>query len=124
MASTINIKYKDFAVEFAKRAVTKLGNKIDAILLYGSVSRGEAKKTSDIDLLIITNYAHNSVFKDKIYTIAADFEYENDFSFFLSMVFVTPNELAKQVALRVPFIENVREDAVRLYGKWLFSKID
>jgi predicted nucleotidyltransferase len=124
MASTINIKYKDFAVEFAKRAVTKLGNKIDAILLYGSVSRGEAKKTSDIDLLIITNYAHNSVFKDKIYTIATDFEYENDFSFFLSMVFVTPNELAKQVALRVPFIENVREDAVRLYGKWLFSKID
>ena len=124
MASTINIKYKDFAVEFAKRAVTKLGNKIDAILLYGSVSRGEAKKTSDIDLLIITNYAHNSVFKDKIYTIATDFEYENDFSFFLSMVFVTPNELAKQVALRVTFIENVREDAVRLYGKWLFSKID
>ena len=76
MAMTISAEYRDIAEEFVKRVVFRLGDKIDSILLYGSVSRGEAKKNSDIDILIVTPYAHNAMFKDAIYTILTNFEVE------------------------------------------------
>ena len=124
MAEAISAEYRAMAEEFVKRVTFRLGNKIDSILLYGSVSRGEAKKSSDIDLFIVTPYAHNPVFKDAIYTIATDFELENDFSFLISMFFITLKELAAQVLLKVPFIDNVKTDGVKLYGKWVFGETD
>lgn len=116
MAKTVSADYRDIAGEFTKRVSSKLGSKVNAILLYGSVSRGEARKDSDIDILIVTPYAHTWTFKDRIYTILTDFELENDFRFLISLFIVTPNELKRQILLGTPFIRNVDEDRIGLYN--------
>ena len=40
--------------EFVNVALEKYGEKIEAIILFGSVAMGKAKRDSDIDILIVT----------------------------------------------------------------------
>jgi len=45
---------KDLAREFAKRLYKEFGNFLKAVVLFGSVARGESKKKKgDIDVLVI-----------------------------------------------------------------------
>ena len=39
--------------EFVRRALDKYGDRIESIILFGSVARGEAKEDSDIDILVV-----------------------------------------------------------------------
>jgi len=48
------IKSEKSVNEFVRRALEKYGDKIDSIILFGSVARGEAREESDIDVLIVT----------------------------------------------------------------------
>ena len=49
----IQEKYKTSVEEFVRRALVKYGDKIDEIILFGSVARREAREESDIDILVI-----------------------------------------------------------------------
>lgn len=49
----IQKRYQKAADEFARRALEKYRDKIDSIILFGSVARGEARENSDIDILVI-----------------------------------------------------------------------
>jgi len=40
--------------EFVRRALDKYGDRIESIILFGSVARGEAGEESDIDILVVT----------------------------------------------------------------------
>lgn len=46
-------KYRGSVNEFVRRALEKYGDKIDSIILFGSVARGEAREGSDIDILVV-----------------------------------------------------------------------
>ncbi|MEA2015170.1 MAG: nucleotidyltransferase domain-containing protein [Actinomycetota bacterium] len=46
-------KYRKAADEFARRALEGYGDKIDSIILFGSVARGEPVEESDIDILVV-----------------------------------------------------------------------
>ena len=46
-------KYKRPVGEFVRRALEKYGDKIDEIILFGSVARGEAREDSDVDILVV-----------------------------------------------------------------------
>lgn len=48
-------KYKRPVEEFLRRALEKYGDKIDEIILFGSVARGEAREDSDVDILVVGN---------------------------------------------------------------------
>ena len=45
--------YQKAVDEFARRALEKYRDKIDSIILFGSVARREAREDSDIDILVI-----------------------------------------------------------------------
>lgn len=45
---------RKIAEEFAKEAVKRYGDRIEEIILYGSVARGESHGKSDIDVLVIS----------------------------------------------------------------------
>jgi len=47
----IQKKYREAVNEFVRRTEDK--DKIDNIILFGSVARGEAKEDSDIDILVV-----------------------------------------------------------------------
>ena len=51
----IQAKYIYAVEEFVRRGLEKYRNRIDNIILFGSVARGEAKEDSDIDILVIWN---------------------------------------------------------------------
>ncbi|MCL4391680.1 MAG: nucleotidyltransferase domain-containing protein [Candidatus Parvarchaeota archaeon] len=123
MNRTISLEYKEIAQEFTKRAVARLGGKITAILLYGSVSRGEANKYSDIDLLVLSNYANSPLFRRQLSRIATKLEEEDEFSFYISIFPILPKDLLRNVRWGVPFIRNVKKDAVELYGGKIFQKL-
>jgi len=52
----IQKRYQKAVDEFLKRVLEKYRDKIDSIILFGSVARGVAKEESDIDILIVTRY--------------------------------------------------------------------
>ena len=54
MREKLNVTYRSVAEEFARRVVSALGGEVHSIVLYGSVARGEAKRHSDIDLLVVS----------------------------------------------------------------------
>lgn len=45
---------KAYASSFASFLIEKIGDKIDRIILYGSVAKGEATKESDVDIFVDT----------------------------------------------------------------------
>ena len=49
----IQRKYQKAVDEFVKRALGKYKDKIDSIILFGSIARGEAREESDIDILVV-----------------------------------------------------------------------
>jgi predicted nucleotidyltransferase len=48
-------KYQWATDEFVRRALEKYKDKIDSIILFGSVAREEAKEDSDIDVLVVAD---------------------------------------------------------------------
>jgi len=49
----IQEKYQEAVKEFVRRTMVKYKDKIDSIILFGSVARGEAKEDSDVDILVV-----------------------------------------------------------------------
>lgn len=47
-------KYRKAVDKFVKMSMDKCGDKLEEIILFGSVVRGEANEDSDIDILVIT----------------------------------------------------------------------
>lgn len=56
--------------EFAREAGDRLGDRLVYLVLYGSVSRGEAQDESDVDLFAVVR---NEGAKEELFNIAADF---------------------------------------------------
>ena len=50
----VQARYQQALDEFLRRALDKYRDKIESIILFGSVARGEAREESDIDILIVT----------------------------------------------------------------------
>jgi len=46
--------YRRIAEDFARHLKAKYGDRIERIILFGSVARGEAREDSDVDLLVVT----------------------------------------------------------------------
>jgi len=50
----MTIAYEKIIAHLRERLVEELGDKIESIVLYGSVARNEAQEDSDIDILVVT----------------------------------------------------------------------
>jgi len=113
--------YREAAKEFANRVNLALYNQIDSIVLYGLVARGEARRDSDIDILIVSLEPRET--DNKIEKICSDFTYECDFSFFISLVHFSRSEFYKLIELRSPLINDVLREGVILYDNDTFSRV-
>jgi len=49
----IQRNYREAVEEFVRRVLGRYKDKIESIILFGSVARSEAKEDSDIDILIV-----------------------------------------------------------------------
>jgi len=116
----IQANYQEAVDEFVRRAREKYEDKIDSIILFGSVAREEAKEDSDIDILVVVNERNIEDMKE-INGIA--FEVSMELSQSISPKIYAVNEIVNRLEIGAPFINEVLKDGVPLYGEIRTGKI-
>ncbi|MEM3568695.1 MAG: nucleotidyltransferase domain-containing protein [Thermoproteota archaeon] len=102
------------------------GDRLVSLILYGSVARGEAKRSSDLDLLIIieglpeSRLDRNKIFDQIENLLSKDLEdlHASGYHVTLSPILKTPEEAKKISSLYLDMVE----DAVIVYDKNGFFK--
>jgi predicted nucleotidyltransferase len=119
MTQNVNARYRQAAVEFARRVVASLGKQIDSIVLYGSVARGEATGDSDIDVLIVSPDPKSV--RGRVSELRLDFDCETEFEYFITLAHYKRDEFLSQTGF--PFIQEVLQDGVILHDDGIFSRL-
>ncbi|MGQ4833823.1 MAG: nucleotidyltransferase domain-containing protein [Candidatus Asgardarchaeia archaeon] len=102
--------YKDEIIKKIAEEYPKLDKDLVAIILYGSVVRGDYTPISDIDILLVTNNVKKtrklfSDFREKIFTKTG---------VIISATYVTPKMLDE---LKIPLIESIKKEGKILWKK-------
>ena len=92
--------------------VRELGDKIDSIVLYGSVAKNMTSEESDIDVLVVARDDEIGLYV-KISKIRTRIDLENNT--LTALVYVTCEELEYYVKLGSPFMKSVAEEGKILY---------
>ena len=116
----IQKRYQEAVKEFVRRAIGKYRDKIDSIILFGSVARGEAREDSDIDILVVIKERNIEDMKE-IHGIA--FEVSMEHSQSISPKIYAVNEILNRMEIGAPFIKEVLKEGVSLYGEIRTGKI-
>lgn len=120
--------YKNIICKLLDELLFALGDNLVSLIVYGSVARGQMRKDSDMDLLVISKGLPTSRFErirvfDMVEdTLTEDLEklYKNGYAITLSPVIKTPEEAQKISALYLDIVE----DGVIIYDKEnFFEKI-
>lgn len=120
MNHTVEI-YQTVARQLAERVVRELEGEIQAIVLYGSVARGEATTKSDIDILIVT--PHGDSIRAKVAEIEEDLDYRNNYCTFLTSIYLTLEQVKQLARSGSPHIQDVINEGVILYDDESFSRL-
>ncbi len=121
MRQGLNVFYRKAAEELARRVTSALKNRIDSVVLYGSVGKGRATRGSDIDILVIAPDV--DAIRPSLDETSNDFMYERGYTFFISTLYLDRDELQNLVRLGSPFIDAVLDEGVVLYDNGTFSTI-
>ncbi len=99
--------------EFTRKVRELLGDRVKKIILYGSYARGDYKKNSDIDIMILTDFNFEEIekYRDEVSDIAFDIELEK--GIVISPVIKNIDKYNERVNI-VPFYMNVQKEGVVL----------
>jgi len=87
-----------------------MGSQLEAIYLYGSQARGEARPDSDIDILIVVRGEHDYLeLLERVAPVVCGLSLEHDVV--ISPAFISKERYDQE---QIPFILNVRREAVAL----------
>lgn len=111
----VPINIKNIIDEFVKEVNEILENRVKKIILYGSYARGDYNKSSDIDIMILTDLTDNEIveYRDKISDIAYDIEEANNFDIWLSPLVKNIDRFNYWLGVQ-PFYMNVQKEGVVL----------
>ncbi len=107
--------------EFRARLKEILPNgELKSLILYGSKARGEARRGSDVDLLIVYDSAHGEkkdAIRDAVDDIALE-TLERDGKTILDIqpLVLTETEMKEDAALGMPLLQNVAREGIVLEG--------
>lgn len=93
-----------------------LGKRMKKIILYGSYARGDYKKNSDIDIMILTDLKDEEIskYRDKIWEFAYNIEFDNNFDISLSPLIKNIDKFNYWLE-GLPFYMNIQKEGVVLY---------
>ena len=101
--------------EFINGVNEILGNRAKKIILYGSYARGDYNKSSDIDIMILTDLTDDEIvtYRQKIQDLAYDIEWNNDFDIDISPLVKNIDRFNYWLEA-LPFYMNVQREGVVL----------
>ena len=101
--------------EFITAINNKFGDRIKKIILYGSYARGDFNTSSDIDIMILTNFTDDEIaqYRSEIVQLAYDIEWDNKFDIHLSPL-VKNVDRFNYCLEAMPFYMNVQKEGVVL----------
>lgn len=113
--------YRSLINKLLNALILSLNNRLVSVVIYGSIARGQMRKDSDIDLLIVADDLPNSRFEridifNKVEDLLLeDLEklYENNYIITFSPIIKTPKEAKKIFSLYLDIVE----DGVIIYDK-------
>lgn len=110
----------NIAVEFKEELLKNLKDEIEAIILYGSVARGEEGKESDIDVLVLVKNK-----KKEVYNRISRIRTETDLKYqtLTSLFVIDEEEFKKYIKHGSPFLSIVLKEGVLLYASKEFRRI-
>ena len=103
--NSINKSHSKAIEDFTKKAKNLLKDNLVDILIYGSVSRGEAKTDSDIDIIVIVK---KNVFKNQMKLAAMAFDILMETGEYISVQTMKSKDLKRDTI----FLHNVRGDSI------------
>ncbi len=103
-------KLKRIVEELIQELDSRFGNSIQSVILFGSYARGEDKRESDIDVLIVGDISLDEVLQ-VTYPIFLKHR------IYISPVVMDENHFEMLKIENSGFIENVLKDGVVLYGR-------
>ena len=103
--------------EFVKGVNEILGDRVKKITLYGSYARGDYDKSSDIDIMILTDLNDNEIleYREKILDYAYDIEWNNNFDIVVSPLIKNIDKYNKRIDV-IPFYMNIQKEGVIING--------
>jgi len=109
MKDMLQKKYREAVEEFVRRVLERYKDKIESIILFGSVARGKAKEDSDIDILIVVK---KEDFKLRRALIGVAFDILLETGKDISVKVLSKNEFEDRQ--NFPFLRNIISEGVRL----------
>lgn len=103
--------------EFVKGVNEILGIRVKKIILYGSYARGDYNKSSDIDIMILTDLNDDEIleYREKILDYAYDIEWNNNFDIVVSPLIKNIDKYNKRIDV-IPFYMNIQREGVVING--------
>lgn len=113
--SNVPQRINNIIEEFVQGVNKILGNRVKKIILYGSYARGDYNKSSDIDIMILTDLTDDEIFeyRQKIWDYAYDIEWDNNFDIELSPLVKNIDRFNYWLEA-LPFYMNVQKEGVVL----------
>lgn len=111
----LNQELRNILNELSDSLAKVYGNKLKAVILYGSVARGTATPESDIDIMVLVDSSTEELkkYSDKLCDVSTDFALEYLKVFSIIDVCYSEYSQWKQV---LPFYRNVEKEGVVLYA--------
>jgi len=101
---------QDILIALREELQSTLGSRLEAIYLYGSRARGEARPDSDIDILIVVHGEHDYLeLLERVAPVVCGLSLEHDVV--ISPAFISIERFEHE---QIPFVLNVRREAVAL----------
>ena len=100
---------------FVKELKDKHGAKIEMIILFGSVARGEDREDSDIDVLVITNY---DSFKMQNLISDITIKFLLEYGIYISAKSLSVEEYDQMKKINSSFYKNIIRDGVVVGWGW------
>jgi len=103
------MRHEKAVEEFVQKLKEKFGDRIESIIVFGSYARGESKKDSDVDVLIVGDIKLDDVI-DVAYPIFLKY------GVYISPIVMSRGYFEMLKAEKTGFIENVLREGITLYG--------
>ena len=113
-------RYRKAAEQFAERAAQDLGDKIQAIVLYGLVAERKRPRDNDITVLVVTDDT-SYVMRDKVASIEVDIAEKHKWDIWITSKLVTPENLKEYLRLGLPTWVDMIVNGVFLYDAGAIS---